>query len=215
MIINIGPTAREAAREKFFNTLQVFQQNGVITPAMYDHYSEYLSASQALGETDTSKVDWDEKFNHRAKAGDASAIDGTHSELVFEAAMHNLGRPLARVTDKLMQRYGQDFTSGRDRYSIKGRKHTLERDNSFTFDLYERDFMPGLFRVSHLVFVDFDGHWVTFLQYRSLFQHCCVHENNLMQSLKVNHLNTDEFEAKYPGTVDTLSLRFLWTPEAA
>ena len=210
MIINLEHTTRQEARIKLQNTLTAFEKNGAVTQDVLDHYNKYLVASAILGEADTTKTPWDEHFNHRAKEGDPCAIDGTHSELIFEAVMHSLDSKVNRVTDKTMQMYGQDFEFGREKYSIKSRRHNRNSSDGFVFDLFKSDFSPGLFRITHLVFVDIDAHWMTFFKYRNLLPYCCTVENNLCKELNLDKLDVNKFEQAFPAAVNTLELDYLW-----
>ena len=215
MIINIEPTSREEARSRLEKALQTFSGNGAVSEGIFKHYDGYLAESKAIGERDTSKDPWNPEYNHRAKEGDPFAINGTYYELVFEAALHTLGQKVDPVQDKIMQMYGQDFInrSSREQYSVKGRRHQLDDNGEFIFELTKADFAPGLYRVTHLVFVDPQSEWITFLGYRKLFPYCCVaNEKHICVDIKRDKLSVHDFEAAAGSdAVRSLDISYLWS----
>jgi len=202
-------TQRQQARAKFEATIIELESYHVLTREMLRHYRTYLAENEKYGETDTSKMQWDPLYNHRAKAGDQSAIEGTRNEMIVSAVLGVLhDAPVHIETDKTMQMYGRDLIQGKRSYSVKHREHEALAPGGFLLRLEKSDFKPGQFRVTKIVYVD--DSWITFINYRPLARFCTTIVNNIPVEVNKSSLYTKEFETKFPSDIAIFSLQNVW-----
>lgn len=202
-------TQRQTARAALQATINELNSYHVLTPELNRHYQTYLVESEKHGETDTSKMDWDPNFNHRAKEGDPSAINGTRFELIVSAALRVLDDDVVLIeTDKTMQMYGRDLIQGKRSYSVKYRNHEALAPGGYLLRLEKTDFKPGQFRVTKIVFVD--EQTITFINYRPLARFCTKIVNNIPVEVLKTSLYTKEFETKFPDDMSQFNLQDIW-----
>lgn len=204
---------REQAREEMEQTLDKFIVNKALSQQAIDHYTNYLIHSKTYEERDTRNMEWDTNENHRAGAKEPFAINGTHDEMIVEAVLFTAsnGIPCVRITDKLMQMYGQDLKHNDTTYSVKGRIHQATPFNDYVFDLERDDFKPGIYRVDKIVYVDRQSQLLTFIPYRSFARFCCTINNNIPQKMLRQQFVCAEFEKRYPNSIETYDLyKFGW-----
>lgn len=204
---------REAARKEMAETLSKFIRNHALSQSTINHYAQYLERSAQYGEKDTSNVPWDPVENHRAKSGERYAIDGTHDEMIVEAALYTASNGISaeRITDKTLQMYGQDLKHSGTTYSVKGRVHQMTPFGDYVFDLERQDFSPGIYRVNKIVYVDRYSHLMTMIPYRHFAGYCCTISNNIPQKMLKQQFVCAEFTRRYPNSTDTYDLnKFGW-----